>query len=288
MNGVAFIFNLGRGIPKAMRVLPLIFILLATPAVAGETVWQELAPGVRARLISSDVLKADGTTLIGIELDMPENTKTYWRIPGETGIPAELDFAGSRGVAGHEVLWPYPTVDHVQGYLDYVYYGPTVLPVVLTVEKDASTSIELATTLGVCSDICVPAIATFSLPLTFAKADAGHGVRLNQAVALAPIPWDGPDSAVGEVTYDTATPGLRIPLADPAIDQNSLIADTGDPLVLFGTPQKSPDNHSVFLPLLGSASADLGGQTVRITFMTDMGPYEIWRQVRSASTESAN
>jgi DsbC/DsbD-like thiol-disulfide interchange protein len=271
-----------------MRLLPLVLILLASPAIAGETTWQELAPGVRARLVSSDVLKADGTTLVGIELDMPQNTKTYWRIPGETGIATELDFTGSTGVTAHDVLWPYPTVDHVQGYMDYVYYGPTVLPVVLAVDKDAS-AIALAATLGVCSDICVPAMASFALPLSFAKADAGQGVRLSQAIALSPIPWDGPETAVGDIAYDPTAPGLTVPLADPAIDSASLIADTGDPLVLFGAPQKSPDNRSVFLPLLdGDSAADLGGQTVRITFMTDMGPYEISRQIRSASTESPN
>ena len=267
-------------------LLCLLLIVLAAPATAGETAWQELAPGVNARLISSDVLRTDGTTLIGIELDMPQNTKTYWRIPGETGIAAELDFTGSAGVAGHSILWPYPTVDRVEGYLDYVYYGRTVLPVLLSVEKDAS-ALELAMTLGVCSDICVPAVASFSLPLTFARADAGQGLRLNQALALTPIPWDGPETAIGEVTYDPAA-GLTVPLSDAAIDPGSLIADNGDPLVLFGTPQKSPDGNSVFLPLLGDVSADLGGQMIRITFMTDMGPYEISRQIRSASTESAN
>jgi len=271
-----------------MRLLPLLLILLAAPATAGETPWQELAPGVRARLISSDVLKPDGTTLVGIELDMPLDTKTYWRIPGETGIATELDFAGSTGVTAHAVFWPYPTVDHTQGYLDYVYYGPTVLPVVLTIEKGA-TAVELATTLGVCSDICVPAMASFTLPLSFARADTGQGVRLDQALALSPIPWDGPDGVIGDVALDTAAGGLTIPLAHRAIDPGSLIADTGDPLVLFGTPQKSPDGHSVFLPLLGNVGdADLRGQTIRITFMTDMGPYEISRQIRSASTESPN
>jgi DsbC/DsbD-like thiol-disulfide interchange protein len=271
-----------------MRFLPLLAILLAAPAAAGETAWQELAPGVRARLVTSDVLKADGTTLIGIELDMPLNTKTYWRIPGETGIATELDFTGSTGVVHNDILWPYPTVDHAQGYLDYVYYGPTVLPVALTVEDDAP-AIQLVTTLGVCSDICVPAVATFSLPLSFAKADAGQGVRLSQAVSTVPIPWDGAGDPVGDIAWDSANNGLTVALADPAVDPSSLIADTNDPLVLFGAPQKSPDGHSVFLPLLDSVSgAKIGGKPIRITFMTDMGPYEIMRQIQSASTESAN
>ncbi len=39
---------------------------------------------------------------------MPQTTNTYWRIPGETGIPTEFDFAASTGVSGPQVHWPYP------------------------------------------------------------------------------------------------------------------------------------------------------------------------------------
>ena len=90
-----------------MRIPALLLIAsFSVPAVAGETPWQELAPGAKARLISSDVLKADGTTMVGLELDMPTTLNTYWRVPGETGIPTQFDFGGSSGVAGHETLWP--------------------------------------------------------------------------------------------------------------------------------------------------------------------------------------
>ena len=288
MNAAAFFFNRRCGIALPMRAITLFLLLLSAPVAAGETAWQELAPGVRARLVSADVLKSDGTTLIGLELDMPQNTKTYWRIPGETGIAAELDFAGSAGIGDDTVFWPYPTVDHDQGYLDYVHFGRTVLPIVLAVEGDAPV-VNLDATLGVCSDICVPATASFSLSLAFVKADPGQGVRLSQANALVPVAWDHPGEPIADVTLDRGATGLTVTLAHSAIDPDSLIADTGDPAILFGTPQKSPDGRSVFLPLLGSVSgAGLGGQPIRITFMTDMGPYEISRQIRAASTESAN
>ena len=79
-----------------MRIPALLLIpMLLTPAVAAETPWQEVAPGARVRLISSDVLKPGNTTMVALEIDMPVGTNTYWRVPGETGIPTMFDFAGS-------------------------------------------------------------------------------------------------------------------------------------------------------------------------------------------------
>jgi DsbC/DsbD-like thiol-disulfide interchange protein len=289
MNSDAFFLNRRCATKTAMRfpAALALCLLVVAPAGAAETAWQEVAPGVRARLISTDVVKS-GKTVIGLELDMPQNTKTYWRIPGETGIATELDFTGSAGIAGGTILWPYPTVDHAGGYLDYVYFGPTVLPIELAVDATAPL-VNVAATLGVCSDICIPAMVSFSLPLDFAKPDAGQGVRLSQAMAGVPIDWEQTGDAIARIAVAASDPGLTITLSDPAVDPVSFIADTGDPSILFGTPQKSPDGHSVFLPLLGDGdAAALGGQPIRITFMTAMGPYEIQRQVEAASTESAD
>src|SRR4051794_13151584 len=112
-----------------LKFLGIGLAFIAVPVQAGETAWQEVAPGVNLRLISSGQIKPDGTTLVGLELDMPETNKTYWRVPGETGLPTELDFSGSTGVHGHKILWPYPTRHETADYLDYVYFGPVVLPV---------------------------------------------------------------------------------------------------------------------------------------------------------------
>ena len=186
--------------PVDMRPL-LVFLsltLLAGPAHAGETPWQEVAPGVTLRLISSGQVKADGTTLIGLEIDMPETTRTYWRVPGETGLPTELDFAGSTGIRSHRILWPYPIRHETADYLDYAYFGPTVLPVELTLEPGAS-GIELSAVLGICSDICVPAQARFSLPLDDAAPDRPNGLRIRQALAMTPMEWTADPQPLGDV-----------------------------------------------------------------------------------------
>ena len=173
-----------------MRLMPVLVAcsLLTVPAFAGETAWAEVAPGVRMRLISADQVKADGTALVAIEVDMPSDTKTYWRVPGDTGFPMELDFAGSAGITGHEVLWPFPTRDQTADYLDYVYFGPTIMPVQLEVDGNRP-SVAVSVTLGVCSDICIPAQASFALPLEVAKPDRVNGLRIRQALAEVPIAW---------------------------------------------------------------------------------------------------
>jgi DsbC/DsbD-like thiol-disulfide interchange protein len=247
--------------------------------MAAATPWQDVAPGARLRLITSDVLKADGTTLVGLELDMPDTYKTYWRLPGETGIPTELDIKGSAGVTGAEIGWPYPTPEMSAGFLDYVYHGPTVLPVVLHISGDAPV-LSASVLMGVCSEVCVPAKAQFNLPLTFGQADMAEGIRLAQAEALVPIAWTAPDAPFSALRYDAAAHGVSFAVNDPGIDPASIILSTSDPTVIFDAPQKSPDGRTMLLALRAKdAGTQWAKQPIRLTFMTPKGSFDISEQV---------
>lgn len=265
-----------------MRFLPFPFIaliLIAVPVVGAETAWSELAPGVRARLIASEVRRADGTTLVGLEVEMPGTTKTYWRVPGEAGIPTEIDVAGSSGVERATILWPYPSVDTSNGYLEYVYFGDLVLPVELAVAGDAPELVARVT-MGVCDKVCVPAMTSFTLPLDFAAPDSAQSIRLAQALATTPVPWTERRDAIATLVWDGAANGLRVGLGDAGVDWASIIADMGDASALFGTPQKSPDGRTILLPLLGGGDpAAVLGEQVQLTFLTPMGPFETSRRI---------
>ena len=264
-----------------MRQTPLAalcLVLAAAPAFAAETPWQEVAPGVKLRLISSGTVAADGTTLLGLEINMPETTKTYWRVPGDTGLPTVLDFAGSSGVNSHEIVWPYPTRDQTESYLDYVYFGPTVLPVAVKL-AGKQASVEVSAALGVCSDICIPAQAKFSLELD-GQADMPNGLRLRQSVADAPIVWSDQAQPLGELELRVNERMLAIRVLDPALDPDTIIAATADGEPLFGAPQKSPEPDLVLLPIQGKGDlTKLVGRDVQLTFITDMGAYELMRTV---------
>jgi DsbC/DsbD-like thiol-disulfide interchange protein len=253
-------------------------LLLASPAAASQTDWQEVSPGVRMRLIADDVHRPDGTTIAGLEIDMPANTKTYWRVPGETGIPTVFDISASRGVHALSAVWPYPVIDRAAGYTDYVYYGPTVLPLRLQISGDTPL-LDASVTLGICSDVCVPVTAKFAMPLHLGKTDVTQEIRLQQARALAPVPWSGPGDALGEARWDAADQELEVAVNTMEVDPSSLIVDAGDPGILFGAPQKSPDGQVVALPLLGGDAAGLEGKPVQLIFLTPTGAYELTRTI---------
>lgn len=258
-------------------VVPML-LLMMLPAQAGETAWQDVAPDTRVRLISSGVVAPDGTTLIGVEIDMPEGVKTYWRVAGETGIPTQFDFAGSHGISRHEVVWPYPTIDTASGYVDFSYFGDTVLPV-RVVLSGPEALVHLSVEMGVCSEICIPASATFAEPLELFAPDTAQDLRLRQAVAEAPLAWEDGVPAIEWVGFDPHTDTLTVHTGAQNLDPDSLIADTGAAGILFGAPQKSPEAGIIYLPLLGKSTTDgLEGHEVTFTFMTDMGPF--WQAMR--------
>jgi DsbC/DsbD-like thiol-disulfide interchange protein len=268
---------------KPMRnLVAAALILCTTPAFAGATAWQEVAPDAKIRLISSDSINPEGSVFVGIEIDMPPASKTYWRVPGETGIPMMLDLSRSEGVSDYRIHWPYPQIDLSTGFLDFVYYGPVVLPVELVATGDSLT-VDLDLILGVCSDICVPVKASFQLPISTDALDAGQSLRLDQALANVPVPPPD-DTVVGEVSLSAE--GLVVPLDSAAIEPGSVIAAASVDGLLFGAPQKSPDNGSVILPLLGGGEqqALLLGQQVEINFMTPDGPYVVARTIGPAES----
>ena len=269
-----------------LKIVPFVVLtLLASPALAGASAWQELAPGVNARLISADTIdSADHTLLAGLELDMPKTTRTYWRIPGETGIPPQFDFSGSSGLEPNpQIIWPYPEIDHTEGYTDYIYRGHFVLPMKFNLTGQGLALLNASMTLGICSDICVPAMAKFTLPIALGEPDAVSANGLLLAIQKSPDDWDRPSQPFGAVF---ARPdGLLIDSLDPSVNPDSIIADVNDPSILFGAPQKGPENGQYFIKLLGEAGPNgLAGRTVQLTFTATSlhFPYAVTRQVLPA------
>ena len=265
---------------KFFAAILVLFALLSS-TFAGETAWVELTPDARIRMISSDVLSSDNSTLVGIEVEMPTSMKTYWRIPGETGIPTEMDVSRSNGVGSSQIIWPYPLREFKDGYLDFVYYGHTILPVELEINNQRPV-LEADIVMGVCSDICVPVRASFSLSMNFAHPDRGHGVRLKQAFVLAPEQWSGSAKAIGKIVFAADTGRLDVEIDDTIVDPGSLIVDNGNPEILFSMPQKGPTSGIVSLQMLGKGQNDvLQDKPVRLTFMTSDGAFDLTRVVQT-------
>lgn len=122
--------------------------------------------------------------LAGIEISLDPGFKTYWRNPGDSGLPPSFDWSASENVESVEVRWPAPTRHEDAAGIAYVYNGEAILPV-LVKPKAADKPITLALTVdyGICKEICIPAHADLNLQL----ADSGpERPVLEKAMAKVP------------------------------------------------------------------------------------------------------
>lgn len=260
-----------------MRILFYIFayatVLLTVRAA--ETEWIEIAPDTRARMIFSDVLRPDNTTMVAFELDMPTNTKTYWRVPGETGVPLMIDASASRGLQSPEIIWPFPESEISYGFMDRVFHGSFILPMRILV-TGVQAHLDYDFVLGVCSDICVPVAMNISHNLSFEKRDLGAELQIAQAMASTPIEWDRSSSPFGDIVFNQTTQKLHINVKNTDIETANIIVTFGESYEVFSMPQKSLSGNTLVFTRLGrSNNMDWLEQNVTLTFMSPDGPYEL-------------
>jgi DsbC/DsbD-like thiol-disulfide interchange protein len=145
-----------------------------------------------ARLIAgSKVAGSDAKALrAGLEIKLDPGWKTYWRDPGDSGVPPKLDFSGSDNVKSVTILWPAPerfpdgAGGNSIGYLDHV-----ILPLRVTPQNAAKQSaLKLKLGYDICGNMCVPVESELNLSLsgdgaeeaTIEKAE----IRVPRRVAL--------------------------------------------------------------------------------------------------------
>src|SRR5688572_28170604 len=138
----------------------------------------------RARLIGGG--EQGEHRLAAVEITLDPGFKTYWRTPGDSGLPPRFDWSGSENLANTEIRWPAPKWHVDAAGVAYVYGKQAVIPI-LVKPKDPAKPIKLVLTLeyGVCNDICIPAHADLTLDLTSAGSERK---AIETALAKVPLP----------------------------------------------------------------------------------------------------
>src|SRR3954463_4604344 len=102
--------------------------------------------------------RSGGVLLGGIAFQMAPGWKTYWRNPGDSGVPPRFDFSKSDNVEAVTVLWPAPMkFDDGAGGQSFGYKQQVVLPRRI-VAKDAGKPVTLRADINyaVCDKLCIP------------------------------------------------------------------------------------------------------------------------------------
>jgi len=131
--------------------------MLATPAVAQS--W--IDDVVRIEVLDGGKTQ-EGAYRAAIRFVLAEGWKTYWRAPGDAGIPPEFSWRGSRNVGATQITWPTPDVFDQNGMRSVGYETELVLPIdVQPATPGQPVRLKGKIELGVCKDVCIPSTVKF-------------------------------------------------------------------------------------------------------------------------------
>lgn len=125
--------------------------LACLPAIAAA----EPIPGLEGARLLPGWTQPDGSRMTALELSLSPGWKTYWRTPGDSGLPPSFDWHGAG--TGAQPLWPAPEVIDSGGERTLGYHDRLLLPVLL---PDAPGPLTLTVEFGLCDNVCVPAEVT--------------------------------------------------------------------------------------------------------------------------------
>lgn len=174
----------------------------AAPAGPGIPAEVDILPGWRA---------PDGTHMAALRITLDEGWKTYWRAPGEAGIPPSIDWGGSSNLGDVGFHWPVPEIIVSNGITTLGYAGELILPIeIMAADPGADISIEASLAFGICEEVCMPLQAEVSgvLPVAVAAEDP----RIAGALAARPETAEEAAVASMECRVEPISDGLRVTL----------------------------------------------------------------------------
>jgi DsbC/DsbD-like thiol-disulfide interchange protein len=199
------------------------------------------------RLIAGSTVTENGPGALraGIQMRLEPGWHTYWRYPGDSGVPPRFDFADSENVKSATVLWPVPRrfPDGAGG--NSIGYTDTVIFPVHVVPLDASkpVTLHLKADYAICEKVCVPAEGKAALKLTAGPSSEEPPL----AAAEAQVPKPAMLGGAGPLAIRAAhrdTTGIRqrvtVDVAAPAGTPTDLFVEGPTPEWALPLPEPQP------------------------------------------------
>ena len=271
------------------RALRLLAPVLAALAVAGEaraaaSPWVR-APEAAVRLVSASDAVGDLDRLrLGLEFALEPGWKTYWRSPGDGGLPPALDWAGSGNLGEASLYWPAPARFAILGIDSVGYEGGLLLPMDVQVSRPGEpVRVALRVDYLTCSNICVPQSADLALALPAGPAQPS-------AEAFAIDRWRGraprPEPAEGRAALVGAGDEAALHIALPGIEAEDIFIEAGG-AAAFGRPAPVAGGLAVPVAYARGGPEALVGRTLTATVIGGGGAVEQSLRVAPAGGQAA-
>ena len=249
---------------RSRLLFVLALLALALPfngAGAAESSWSE-AEMARARLIAAAPAVGDSATLdLGLEIAMEPGWKTYWRSPGDAGVPPTLDWSGSENVAAVDLLYPAPERFTLFGLDTFGYADQVIFPLVVHPERPGEpVTLKAALTYMVCEEICIPVEGQLSLHLPAGEASPSpNGYAIERWRAR--VPGNGEDVGL-------AVSGGKL---EGTVDRPRLIVEASS-LIPFAAPDLIVEGPAGYLFRKPEIALGPDGKSAAIAVPIILGP----------------
>lgn len=210
----------------------------------------------------------DGAWKTGVLITLDPGWKTYWRMPGEAGIPPEFTWTTSVP-ADVDVRFPTPARHADQSGEAVGYDNEVLFPVVVRAGAAASVDVKLKLFFAVCKDICIPASAEANIALGPQMKDAEGAARVEEA--LKQVPSQGSAIAAARLVSEGGKPQLLLTLTERPDD--IFVESQGS--AYFRAPSFSADGREARLQIDNLKDpAKLAGQELRLTYRLGASGFE--------------
>ena len=233
-------------VPRRAALALTATLLASSLAVAARA--QDASPWLRdshsaVRLLAGS--RSGAVLLGGIAIQLEPGWKTYWRTPGDSGVPPRFDFSKSENIDAVTVLWPAPSkFDDGAGGHSLGYHDQVVLPLrIVAKNADKPVTLRASINYAVCQKLCIPVEADAELPFTSVASTEDNA--LFAALDTVPKPANVGDPnplTIRDVKRDGKSTVL-VDVVAPANDKQINLFVEG-PTPDWGLPVPKPLEHS--------------------------------------------
>ena len=147
-------------------------------------------PHVEAEIIARDAAVQPGRPIeAALRLKIIDHWHTYWRNPGDSGLPTKLTWSLPVGVTAGAIEWPYPKKLPLGPLMNFGYEGEALHLVTLQPASDLKPGQNLTLKVKadwlVCSDVCIPESADLAISLPVLGSAPLRDVRWERAFSDA-------------------------------------------------------------------------------------------------------
>jgi thiol:disulfide interchange protein len=252
---------------------------------------------VKAELLADTNAVVPGKPFtVGLLLRMAPHWHTYWKFPGDAGLPTELKWKLPQGWKAGEIQWPIPlkTIDpgdiQTYGYQDEVLLMQEITPPASI--GDSTVQMSADANWLVCEKICIPGSATLQLELPRSATSAPDNTEMFARFRRL-LPQNWPEPKIATANWTRAGSDLRLSVMSATL-ANYPSADfyplpQGDTVVGHPKLESRDANEVVFRVPIESASKKLSSIQGLVVFAqrADGNDRAAW-QTPASTTASAN